>query len=75
MCSCDFSTGECQAPNGCKAVAEAAHLRAALRVARRHVAATNDAEHMMDGFGGWRERASDVDLSMVDDVLNQNGEE
>lgn len=49
--------------------AENERLRAALRCARAHVAATNDAEHMMDGFGGWRERPSDVDLSMIDDAL------
>lgn len=31
MCNCDWETGECQAPLGCKAVAEVSRLRAALR--------------------------------------------
>jgi hypothetical protein len=32
-CTCDYATGECQAPTGCKAVAEIERLRAAERTA------------------------------------------
>ena len=32
-CACDWETGECQGPLGCKAVAEVLRLQAALRTA------------------------------------------
>lgn len=48
---------------------EVGMLRAALLVARRHVASSSDAEHMLDGFGPRTRRPSDTDLAIVDEAL------
>jgi hypothetical protein len=52
--------------------AENEKLLEALRRARIHVQATNEAEHMMDGFGPRRSRPSDDDLATVDAALNSH---
>lgn len=44
-------------------------LRAVLAAARNHVYASNEAEHMMDGFGPRRSRPSDGLLATIDEVL------
>lgn len=61
-----------EARSGCccaTAADEIERLRAALMIARVHVAATHGAEHMMDGFGPTQSRPSDDDLATVDAAL------
>lgn len=50
-------------------LAEIERLRVALTMARLHVLATNQAEHMMDGFGPHRAQPSDTLLAEIDGVL------
>lgn len=47
-----------------------AELVKALEVARRHVAASNGAEHLWDGFGPHTSQPSDTDLKIVDAALS-----
>lgn len=74
---CGFSTKEFSRPNQ---AAKAWNTRTpdprvmklveAARKLRRHVLATNQAEHMMDGFGPRRHQPSDEDLANLDAALS-----
>lgn len=56
-----------------QAADEIDRLLAALKIAAKHVNASYQAEHMMDGFGPVRPRRSDSDYVTVMEAINQSG--